>query len=215
MSREQSLAVFRFFFAALGFAGLLAQYLYNLQNIPAYKPVNFFSFFTVESNIIAVVSLALSGAYILRGAHPRWVEYVRGAATIYMTITGIVYGLLLRNVEVDTAVPWVNTVLHFIIPVAIVIDWLIDLPQFRIHLRQALVWLIFPILYLAYSLVRGPFADWYPYPFLDPRTTGYGSVIVTSIAIAIGGFFFAWLQSWTTSLRIRFDTRVGTAPEAP
>lgn len=215
MSREQGLAVYRFFFVALGLAGLLAQYLYNLQNIPDYKPVNFFSFFTVESNIIAVVSLAVSGAYIVRGAHPRWVEYLRGAATIYMTITGIVYGLLLRNVEVDTAVPWVNTVLHFVIPVAMVVDWLIDLPKLRIHLRQAMVWLIFPIAYLAYSLIRGPIADWYPYPFLDPKTTGYGPVIVTSIGIAVGGFLFAWLQSWTTSLRLRFETSTDVAAEKP
>jgi len=206
MRRDHALSLLRAAFAFLGAAGITAQYLYNLASIPDYRPLNFFSFFTIESNVIAVLALALAAAYGWRGALPRWLHFVRGAATIYMTITGITYSLLLRDVEVDTAVPWVNLVLHYVLPVVLVIDWLVDLPPFRIRLGAALVWLVFPVLYLVYSLVRGPFADWYPYPFLDPRPEGYGPVAVMSVAIAIGGFLFAWLVSWTTRLRLRFDT---------
>lgn len=205
MTRERWIALFRFGFALLGLAGLTAQYLYNVANIPDYKPANFFSFFTVESNIIAVVSLLISATYSWRGAVPTWVHYLRGAATIYMTVTGITYSLLLRNVEVDTAVPWVNLVLHYIIPIVMIVDWLIDLPPFRIRVGSAMIWLIFPIAYLAYSLIRGPLVDWYPYPFLDPRVEGYAPVIVTSIGIAVGGLVLALIMSWSTRLRVRFE----------
>ncbi|TXN30333.1 hypothetical protein [Lacisediminihabitans profunda] len=61
MSRQQGLGVYRFFFAALGLAGLLAQYLY----------------YTVESNIIAVVSLAVSGAYFLFAWLQSWTTSLR------------------------------------------------------------------------------------------------------------------------------------------
>ena len=105
MTRSRSLALLRFGFAALELVGLSAQCVYNVANIPDYKPLNFFSFFTVESNIIAVVSLLISGLYRRRGAQPRWLHYLRGAATIYMTVTGVTDSVLLRNVEVDTAVP--------------------------------------------------------------------------------------------------------------
>lgn len=205
MTRERWIALFRFGFAFLGLVGLTAQYLYNVANIPDYKPLNFFSFFTVESNIIAVVALFVAGAYAWRGSTPRWVHYLRGAATIYMTVTGITYSLLLRNVEVDTAVPWVNLVLHYIIPIVMIVDWLIDLPPFRIGVGSAMIWLVFPVAYLAYSLIRGPFVDWYPYPFLDPRPEGYVPVVVTSIGIAIGGLVLALIMSWTTRLRIRYE----------
>lgn len=205
MTRERWIALFRFGFAALGLIGLTAQYLYNLAHIPDYKPLNFFSFFTVESNIIAVVSLLVSALYLWRGAQPRWVHYLRGAATIYMVVTGITYSLLLRNVEVDTAVPWVNLVLHYIIPIVMIVDWLIDLPPFRIGVASALIWLVFPVAYLAYSLIRGPLVDWYPYPFLDPRPEGYVPVVVTSVGIAIGGLVLALIMSWTTRLRIRYE----------
>lgn len=207
MTRERWIAAFRYGFALLGLAGLTAQYLYNVANIPDYKPANFFSFFTVESSIIAVVSLLISATYAWRGTVPRWVHYVRGAATIYMTVTGVTYSLLLRNVEVDTAVPWVNLVLHYIIPIVMIVDWLIDLPPFRIRVGSAMVWLIYPILYLAYSLLRGPLVDWYPYPFLDPRPEGYVPVIITSIGIAIGGLILALIMSWTTRLRLSFEKK--------
>jgi len=204
MTRERWIAIFRYGFAALGLIGLTAQYLYNVANIPGYKPANFFSFFTVESNIIAVVALAIAGFYAWRGMLPRWVQYLRGAATIYMTVTGITYSLLLRNVEVDTAVPWVNLVLHYVIPIVMIVDWLIDLPPFRIRVGSAMVWLVYPVLYLAYSLIRGPIVDWYPYPFLDPRPEGYVPVIVVSVGIAIGALLLALLMSWTTRLRVSF-----------
>ncbi|MEO7146705.1 MAG: Pr6Pr family membrane protein [Terrimesophilobacter sp.] len=204
MTRERWIALFRYGFAVLGLVGLAAQYIYNVANIPDYKPANFFSFFTVESNIIAMVTLFVAAGYAWRGALPTWVQYLRGAATIYMTVTGITYSLLLRNVEVDTAVPWVNLVLHYIIPIVMIIDWLVDLPPFRIRVRSAMVWLAYPLLYLGYSLIRGPIVDWYPYPFLDPRPAGYMPVIVISIAIAVGALLLALLMSWTTRLRVSF-----------
>ena len=86
-----------------------------------------------------------------------------------------------------------------------IIDWLIDLPQFRIRVGSAMVGLIFPTADLAYSLIRGPLVDWYPYPFLDPGPSGYLPVIVTSVGIAIGGLLLALLVSWTTRLHIHFD----------
>ena len=43
----------------------------------------------------------------------------------------------------------------------------------------------FPLLYVVYSLIRGPFVNWYPYPFLDPRIGGYGRVFLYSIGISV------------------------------
>jgi hypothetical protein len=51
---------------------------------------------------------------------------------------------------------------------------------------EAASWLIFPAVYLVYSLVRGPIADWYPYPFLDPdHGDGYANVALTSAAVLV------------------------------
>jgi hypothetical protein len=85
-------------------------------------------------------------------------------------------------------------VLHRVIPVVMVADWLIDPPRAALELRRALIWLVYPLLFAAYSLMRGPIVGWYPYPFLDPaQVGGYGVVALYCLGIAAGALLFTWL----------------------
>jgi hypothetical protein len=47
-------------------------------------------------------------------------------------------------------------------------------------------------------MIRGPIADWYPYPFLDPRTNGYGFVAIMSLFVAVVALLLVWLLCWTS-----------------
>ena len=127
-----------------------------------------------------------------------WLSQLRGAATLYMAITGLVYSLLLSNADVQTPIPWVNAVLHYVFPLFMVIDWLLDRMVFPLSFRQGLVFLLYPVLYLAYTMVRGAMVDWYPYPFLEPRSNGYGFVTVMSAFVAVVGLALAWLVCWVS-----------------
>jgi hypothetical protein len=117
-----------------------------------------------------------------------------------MAATGLVYVVLLSGLEdrLQTPIPWVNAVLHYIGPLFMVADWLLDPPERPVPWRQAALWLLFPVAYCGYSLVRGPTVDWYPYPFLDPREHGYAGVAVMSLAIAAAFAVLAWLVAWST-----------------
>ncbi|MEZ2370141.1 Pr6Pr family membrane protein [Arthrobacter sp. RCC_34] len=197
---NRGLALFRAFFAVLGLAAVVAQLVNLLLRTPPGKVSNFLSYFTIQSNIIVVIVLAIAAVAAWRGRGTRWLDYLRGAATVYISITGVVYSLLLSDIDVNTPLPWVNVVLHYTIPTITVIDWLVDLPSPRIGLRTALIWLAYPALYLVYSLVRGPLVDWYPYPFLDPRISGYGQVAVMSVVIAVAAFVFVAAAALSTRL---------------
>jgi hypothetical protein len=120
-----------------------------------------------------------------RGNRPATVAFglVRGAAVVYMSITGIVFTLLLSNTDVDTAIHWVNTVVHELMPLVLLADWLVTPPAARLQLRQGLVWLSFPLVWIVYTIIRGAIVNRYPYPFLDPANGGYGSVAVYCVAI--------------------------------
>lgn len=144
---------------------------------------NFLSFFTIQSNILAVVVLAVGG--LLDPRTTRW-AFFRGAVTLYMVITGIVYAALLSNIPVGLSSPWINTALHRILPLVILVDWLFRPPWPRVSAPRSLAWLAFPLAYLAYSLLRGPHAGFYPYPFLDPRPHGYDHVVVYALVLAAG-----------------------------
>ncbi len=142
--------------------------------------VNFFSFFTNLSNIFGAVVL------VYLAIRPGTGDSVRGAATTYLAITGIVYNLLLRGEDLGVLKPWINVVLHVVMPIVMLLDWLLDPPGRPIPLRRALWWLAFPLVYVGYSLIRGAVVAWYPYPFLNPaHPGGYARVFGFGVGIAL------------------------------
>ncbi len=161
--------------------------------------LNFFSFFTIQSNIIAffvLISLALSFAPKSKTDHAK-ISYFRGAATLYMTITGLVYFFLLRDVDVQISNQWVNIVLHYLAPAFLLADWILNPPDKEkavITFRKALAWLAYPLLYLVYSLFRGAITGWYPYPFINPSLNdGYIGVAITSLIITFSATGLVWV----------------------
>ena len=191
--------------AALILAAIVTQFVYGLRHAPTFSVANFFSFFTIESNIAAAAVLLVSAAATARGGG---LALLRGAAALYMTVTGIVYVLLLSGLEeaLQTQIGWVNVVLHYVMPVVVLADFLIDRSVSPLRFSRAWVWLVYPVLYLVYSEIRGPLVAWYPYPFLDPRPHGVGPVVITSAVIAVAAVLLAWILAWTT--------RIGHRPAA-
>ena len=116
--------------------------------------LNFFSFFTIQSNLIGLDVLLFLA--IARTAPTPTVDRVRGAATVYLTITGIVYALLLSGdpAAVEATIRS-STVLHRVMPVMMVADWLLFPPSTRIPAGAAGWWLVYPLAWTAYTLVRG------------------------------------------------------------
>lgn len=58
-------------------------------------------------------------------------------------------------------------------------------PTSRLSLRQGLLWLSFPLVWIVDTIIRGAIVNRYPYPFLDPVNGGYGSVAVYCVAILV------------------------------
>jgi hypothetical protein len=102
-----------------------------------------------------------------------------------MVITGLVYSLLLSQVDVQTPLPWVNAVLHYIFPLVLLIDWLIDPPKRRLTNKDGLMWLSFPLIYAVYTLIRGHSTHWYPYSFINVNQHGYTTVALNILIIAL------------------------------
>jgi len=162
---------------------------------------NFFSFFTIESNIAAALLYIGAGIYGVVNPNARPLSTLRGAITLYMTLTGIVYMLLLSGNEIalQTTIGWVNIILHYIFPAIILLDWLVFPPKEYLQAKRVVLWFIFPTLYLVYSLIRGAMTGWYPYPFINPVTNGWPTVVVMIIFIT----FITAVIATALSLRTR------------
>lgn len=205
----------RVFFAALALVAMGQQLVLHLG--AAHSALNFFSYFTNLSNLVAAVVLLLAalgpsvGNFVLP-------DTARFVAATNMTVVGIVFAVLLRNVDLGALLPWVNGVLHYIMPLAVVAEWLWKPPASRLRARHVGPALIFPAAYLAYVIVRGAQVGWYPYPFLDPANVGgYGGVTAYAGGIAatfvLAGWALLAIGNWR-SRRVRPDLSSAARPPA-
>lgn len=183
----------------LGLSSILLE-IVVLSNEGAFQAANFFSFFTILSNFFAAMYLLYFG---FTNSHSINSQAVRGAITLYMLMTGIIFALLLSGIENIrlTAVPWDNFVLHYLMPIAVVGDWLLNPPKKSPSRKAVALWLIFPVAYVTYTLIRGAVVEWYPYPFLNPLTSSYIHVVVISIVIALFVTISALCLRYYTILR--------------
>ena len=144
----------------------------------------FFAYFTIQSNIlVAVVSTALARDPSLDRA--AW-RVARLAALVGITVTGLVHFVLLRPLLDLTGADWVcDKLLHMVVPVLAVAAWAWAGPRPRVTWREAAYALVWPLAWLAWTLVAQEVDGWVPYPFLDPDEDGWGAVVVVSIGITV------------------------------
>ncbi len=186
MNKKNITLAYRSITVLLVLAAVITQLTNSVSSNPSFSLTNFFSFFTIESNIfIAVVFGLLVSSHFTENVVKHG-DFLRGAAIFYMITTGVIYTLLLRNVNVQVPLPWVNSVLHYIVPLIAIFDWIYNPPRPALRFERALYWLIFPLIYFIYSLIRGIFTDWYPYPFMNAKLHSYSEIAISSIVIAVG-----------------------------
>jgi hypothetical protein len=114
----------------------------------------------------------------------------RIAGVACIVITGVVFNLLLRDGPPGTPVEHVNdTIQHIVTPILTPLVWLLFDPRGQVTWKRIGMAAAIPLAWLVFTMVRGPFLDWYPYSIMDVPRMGYGGVAVYLVAIL--GFFFA------------------------
>lgn len=209
LQKTRIIVGYRLFFSALVMAALVTELARNMAE-PHFSIVNFFSFFTIQSNLFGVALLLLASYDIIKRRRAPDQDSLRGAATLYLLTTGLVYALFLSSADVQISSSWANGVLHYLFPVVMLADWLLDPPKRAITLKQSLLWLVYPLLYGVYALIRGPLAGhWYPYPFFDVAAKGYAQVLLNMLslvlAFAVGAVVIKKLPDSVRSLKKRTD----------
>ena len=184
MTRARLMVPYRFVFAALAFVAVAAQLANSIEN--DYSIVNFFSFFTNLSNLFAVVVFVVGGVRTLRRRPgSRGWDVVRLVSVVNMVFVGLVFNVLLTDVA-GGVLPWVNVVVHMVMPVAVLVDWLVLPAGRRLPWSAAALGFVVPVAYSVYSLVRGAVTSFYPYPFYDPEALGgYGPVAVYMVVLLV------------------------------
>lgn len=163
--------------ALIAWFAIILQLLITTENYS-----NFFSYFTILSNVLVAVGLT-SSTLMPRTIFGKYFSSisVKSAIALYIFIVGLVYNLVLRGIWEPKGWQLVaDNLLHVAVPLFYVVYWLIFIPKGTLNWKDGIVWAYFPLTYLIYSLIRGHLMGWYPYPFLNVAKLGYQKVFVNS-----------------------------------
>jgi hypothetical protein len=164
--------------------------------------LNMFFYFTIESNIILMVTCAL-----LAWRPTGWgttLATFRTAGLVGIVITGIVYYAVLKDLLDLHGWAYVSDlILHTVSPLMAAAGWLVFGPRRYAGTRATWLSVLFPALYLLVTLVRGPIVSWYPYPFVDVITHGYATVAVNCVLVAVLFCVVAFGASWLDRILAR------------
>lgn len=150
--------------------------------------INFFSFFTVLTNTLVVV--VLSYALVQRDSAAKRFFLAPGISSgiaVSIVVVSLAYNLLLRHLWQPEGFQFVaDELLHDVMPALFFIFWWRCVPKGSLRFKHIGAWVIYPLVYFAYVLLRGDLLGQYQYPFFDVGTLGYPQVFVNAGGILAG-----------------------------
>lgn len=155
-------------FALVGWFAVVGQYFASHADSLS-STIDYFSYFTVLSNILVAATLTAAalaprsavGSCLLKPG-------VAVATAVYISVTGLTYYLILSSLyHLEGWVLFFDRLLHYVMPPAYVLFWLVFIAKGELRLSAAAWALIAPIAYAVYTFVHGPWTGFYPYPFID------------------------------------------------
>ena len=206
MNMNVALVRVRLGWALLGVAGLVLQGIATELTRPGYFThfslfVNFFSYFTILTNLFITIWFILAFRSRQMGQASWWGDApeIKGALMVAGTVTILVYWTLLIDIPIPNFIGEIaNFLLHLLVPLGLWVDWLIvGDPMTKPYPRMMGAWLVFPLIFVIYTEIRGPFAHWYPYFFLDPQVVGgVGNLVLAILGMILLFLVVASLIFW-------------------
>ena len=147
--------------------------------------VNLFGFFTVLSNILVATILTWSAFGRESPARRFWLSpAVGGGVLTSILFVAIAYSLLLRHLWQPQGWQWLaDGLLHDVMPLLFALYWWLRVKKGELRIRHLSAWLLYPLGYFGYALLRGHLVGFYPYPFIDVANLGYARVMLNALAM--------------------------------
>jgi hypothetical protein len=177
--------------AIAGWISLVVQFVLLIENRVTAVPeaiLRYFTYFTILSNILAALTYTSiwidpAAGWLKKGKSPSWIS----AVTVYMTVVGIIYNTVLRNLLILYGVDSiVNEFLHVILPLSILFFWIIFVRKSELKWKMALTWLTYPLGYILLVMLVGSQTGFYPYPFADAGKLGYPKALTNGFWVLTG-----------------------------
>jgi hypothetical protein len=130
-------------------------------------------------------------AYVSDLTPARWLGWFRGERTRAMlggliALVGLFYHFLLApTLHLSGPIVYANVLLHYVSPVVYLIWWGAFLPHGGVRFRDIPLMLVGPLIYFAWTLLRGLVAGDYPYTIIDVGKLGYPLVLLNALQVFV------------------------------
>jgi hypothetical protein len=150
--------------------------------------VSFFSFFTVLTNTLAAVVLTYElNSRASKGRDFFLQPWVSSGIAVSIAVVGLAYSLLLRHLWQPQGWQFLaDELLHDVMPVLFLLYWWLCVPKGALRLKHIGIWVLYPLVYFTYALLRGHSLGVYQYPFIDVARLGYPQVFINAGGILVG-----------------------------
>jgi hypothetical protein len=176
--------------------------------------ISMYRYYTMQTNLFAAIWLTLAIIFHSNSKRLNKIKgVIKGAITIYITITFIVYAIMLSSLYNPTTIldKFTNIMTHYTIPIAFLIDSLFTEKTVKYKWRNLAFWIIYPILYLLFAIIHGTLTHGdYLYPFLDVNEMCVGYFILAVVILLIG---FLALGSLLILINLLWNKRLSTIEE--
>ncbi len=156
------------------------------------------SYFTEWSNVVVAIAMWLLWRSPEKDGF--WRRVLRADSLLMITVTAIVYAVLLAPTEKVTG--WsviTNPLQHIVVPAVTVLVFLIWGPRGWFSWKVVAGALVVPVAWIVWMLARGVVVGAYPYGFVDPSANGYPAVFAMVAKILVFGVVIA-LIFWAIDL---------------
>lgn len=208
---------YRFIGAGIGLFGLIVQYYLIIKPVSeaslfVSETIRFLSFMTIWSNIVVTAAFLVpllaprsgAGQYLQRPT-------IESAITVYIFIVMLVYHFFLAKVWNPQG--WqkvVDITLHYIVPLLYLFYWILFSQKAGLRYIHTVYWLLYPAVYVVYSLLRGAITGLYPYYFADVAVLGYPVAMRNMLLVIIAYWLVGMILVMLTRLIPAFPNRSAT-----
>lgn len=210
MDRVRYIRIFRIAAVANGWTAMITAWGFHRNQILAdalgLGPVaGQYLFFTMQANLLAVLWWTIAVLSGRKNAETDAGRMVRGAAALYMLLTGMVYGAVLCRVYAPHgAQAYVNITHHVVTPVLFCVDWMMTEARGNYRWRWVAAWVLYPLGYVVWVMRLGGRTGFYVYPFLDVEYLGAWRVAGNCLGMLV---FLALLGMGIVYMNRRFGIR--------
>lgn len=137
-------------------------------------------YFTVLGNLATLIFMITAARAGRISAHSA------GGIVVVMMVVGLGYHGLLAGIWQPIGLAWwADQGLHTAVPILVVLWWVANAPKAGLVGRDAFRWLVWPMGYTGYALIRGQYSGFYPYPFIDLSALGLVQVLANVAGLAV------------------------------